>query len=119
MIRILILMLVMGNASQTFANENANPQQLQGKEFSAIKKRYEECIFKRGKELIQISSLRDAMDYAPLACRRNLLQTKKYLLASAFKLDIIDQLVSSIEEGVKIDLANLLIDELKLKKGVE
>jgi hypothetical protein len=48
-----------------------------------------------------------------------LLQTKKYLLASAFKLEVIDQLVSSIEEGINIDLANLLIDELKRKTGVK
>ena len=119
MIRKLTLILILGNTSALFANESSNLQKLQGQELTDIKKRYEECVFKRGKELIQISSLRDALEYAPLACRRDLLQTKKYLLDSAFKLEVIDQLVSSIEEGIKIDLANLLIDELKRKKGVQ
>jgi len=115
----LVLILMLANTSQLVANENISSQQLQSKELNSIKKRYEECVFKRGKELIQISSLRDAMEYAPMACRRDLLQTKKYLLASAFKVEVIDQLVSSIEEGINIDLANLLIDELKKKKGVK
>ncbi|MFT4807439.1 MAG: hypothetical protein ACI9LX_000758 [Paraglaciecola sp.] len=119
MIRKLTLILLLSNTSTLFANESNNIQKLQGQVLTDIKKRYEECVFKRGKELIQISSLRDALEYAPLACRRNLLQTKKYLLDSAFKLEVIDQLVSSIEEGIKIDLANLLIDELKRKKGVQ
>jgi hypothetical protein len=45
MIRIFTLILVLANTSQLLANENQNLQQLQGKELTAIKKRYEQCVF--------------------------------------------------------------------------
>lgn len=95
------------------ANQDTSPSQpLNSKELIEIKKIYEKCVFEKGSLILKKSNLRDAMEFAPLACRKNLLQAKKYLLDSAFKIDVIDQLVSSIEEGVKIDLANELIKQM-------
>jgi hypothetical protein len=81
-----------------------------------IKMKYEACVFQRGSALLTHTSFRDAMEYAPMACRKELLMAKKFLLDSAFRLDAIDQLVSSIEEGVKIDLAGRLIKQLEMSK---
>ncbi len=92
--------------------ENKSSQPLNSKELVEIKKNYQQCVIQNGRLLLKKSTFRDAMEFAPLACRKDLLQAKKYLLDSAFKIEVIDQLVSSIEEGVKIDLANDLIAQL-------
>ncbi|MEP7705043.1 hypothetical protein [Paraglaciecola sp. 25GB23A] len=95
---------------------NQTAQTLNSVELQQIKKKYESCVFDNGQIILAHSSFRDAMEYAPMACRKELLQAKKYLLDSAFKLDVIDQLVSSIEEGVRIDLAGRLVAQLKTKQ---
>jgi hypothetical protein len=94
------------------AQENQSSQPLQSDALQKIKSNYENCVFEKGKLILRHSNFRDAIDFAPLACRKQLLQSKKYLLDSAFKVDVIDELVSSIEEGVRIDLVNKLIDEM-------
>ena len=86
---------------------------LDSTELKSIKKKYETCVFLNGSTLLNHTSFRDAMEFAPMACRKELLMAKKFLLDSAFKLEVIDQLVSSIEEGVKIDLAGRLIKQLE------
>lgn len=95
---------------------NTNSQPLNSEELQQIKKKYEYCVFENGRVILDASNLRDAMEFAPLACRKELLQAKKYLLDSAFKLEVIVQLVNSIEEGVKIDLAGRLVAQLKAKR---
>jgi hypothetical protein len=95
------------------AQEGKSSQPLQSDALQKIKNNYENCVFEKGKLILKHSNFRDAIDFAPLACRKQLLQSKKYLLDSAFKVDVIDELVSSIEEGVRIDLVNKLIDEMK------
>lgn len=107
-----IFVLLLITSCFALGQDNGPGQPLQSKELIEIKKRYEQCVFTKGKEILKVSNLRDAIEYAPLACRRDLMQTKKFLLDSAFKVEVIDQLVSSIEEGVKIDLVNLLIKDL-------
>jgi hypothetical protein len=97
-----------------FANSDSNGSQgLNSKELIEIKKTFEDCVIKNGRLLLKKTTFRDAMEFAPLACRKDLLQAKKYLLNSAFKIDVIDQLVNSIEEGVTINLANDLIKILQ------
>lgn len=95
------------------AQESPSSQPLQSDALQKIKNNYENCVFEKGKLILMHSNFRDAIDFAPLACRKQLLQSKKYLLDSAFKVDVIDELVSSIEEGVRIDLVNKLIEEMK------
>ncbi|MDP5031401.1 MAG: hypothetical protein NWQ54_20010 [Paraglaciecola sp.] len=107
------LLLLCFSAKLCAEGANQTSQSLNSEELQQIKKKYENCVFENGRIILNTSNLRDAMEYAPMACRKELLQAKKYLLESAFKLDVIDQLVSSIEEGVKIDLAGRLIIQLK------
>jgi len=97
----------------TFAQESSSSKPLQSDELQKIKTKYENCVFSKGKTLLRHASFKDAVDYAPLACRKQLLQSKKYLLDSAFKVDVINELVNSIEEGVRIDLVNMLISEIE------
>ncbi|WP_339723244.1 hypothetical protein [uncultured Paraglaciecola sp.] len=95
------------------ANQNANPSgSLNSAELVKIKKNYEKCVFEKGKLILKKSNLRDAMDFAPLACKKDLLQAKKYFLDRSISIEVLDQLVDSIEEGIKIDLANELIATL-------
>lgn len=112
MIRLVIFVALLATSHCALSKDGVSGQPLQSKELTDIKKRYEQCVFAKGREILKVSNLRDAIEYAPVACRRDLMQTKKYLLDSAFKVEVIDQLVSSIEEGVKIDLVNLLIKDL-------
>lgn len=112
--RLLSLVVLLICAGGVWAdNQNPTSQPLNSQELQQIKKKYEACVFENGKVMLATTTFRDAMDYAPLACRKELLQAKKYLLDSAFKIDVIDQLVNSIEEGVRIDLASQLVAQLK------
>lgn len=103
-------MMLLGHAK---AQESKNSQPLQSDQLQKIKTTYENCVFNKGKIILRHSGFRDAIDFAPMACRKQLLQSKKYLLDSAFKVDVIDELVNSIEEGVRIDLVNTLIQEME------
>ncbi len=98
------------------AQEATNSKPLQSEALQRIKATYEECVFDKGKKILVHASLTEAVEYAPLACRKLLLQSKKYLLNSAFKVEVTNELVESIEEGVQIDLVNVLIDEMDSKK---
>lgn len=100
-------------SATTHAQDSSSKKPLQSDQLQKIKTTYENCVFSKGKSLLKYASFREAVDFAPLACRKQLLQSKKYLLDSAFKVDVIDELVSSIEEGVRIDLVNMLITEIE------
>lgn len=98
------------------AQEATNSKPLQSEALQKIKATYEECVFKKGKQILNHGTFTEAVEYAPLACRKLLLQSKKYLLNSAFKVEVTNELVESIEEGVQIDLVNVLIDVMESKK---
>lgn len=97
----------------SYAQDSNSSKPLHSDELQKIKLNYEQCVFSKGKLIMHHSSFKDAIEYAPMACRKQLLQSKKYLLDSAFKVDVINELVNSIEEGVRIDLVNMLIQELQ------
>ena len=80
-----------------------------------MKSAYRACVLQKGSELMSVTSFESAMIYAPLVCRRGLLQIKRFMLGSAFKVEVADGLLSSVAEGVEIDLANALLQE-KLKE---
>lgn len=115
MIRWAIVTLSLISLSTLANSDSKSSQPLNSKELVQIKKTFEDCVIKNGRLLLKKTTFRDAMEFAPLACRKDLLQAKKFLLNSAFKIDVIDQLVSSIEEGVTIDLANDLIKQLEIQ----
>lgn len=101
---------------QVMAQDATSSKPLQSEALQKIKADYEQCVFEKGKKLLAHATFTEAVEYAPLACRKLLLQSKKYLLNSAFKVEVTNELVSSIEEGVKIDLVNVLITELESKR---
>ena len=89
---------------------------MESDEFNRMKMVYRLCVLERGSQLMGVTSFETAMEYAPLVCRRGLLQIKRFMLGSAFKVEVTEGLLSSIAEGVEIDLVNALLDE-KLKEG--
>ncbi len=110
-----IMMTVSSVFSLSVEAQESSSKPLQSDQLQKIKSNYEQCVFMKGRVILENASFRDAVEFAPMACRRQLLQSKKYLLDSAFKVDVIDELVSSIEEGVRIDLVNMLITEIDKK----
>jgi hypothetical protein len=89
---------------------------LESQEFVRMKSEYRDCVLQKGSELLSVTSFETALRYAPLVCRRGLLQIKRFMLGSAFKVEVADGLLSSVAEGVEIDLANALLQE-KLNEG--
>ena len=91
---------------------------LESEEFAKAKDAYRECVLEKGVQLMAVTDFDTAMRYGPLVCRRGLLQIKRYMLDSAFKVDVMNGLIASIAEGVEIDLANHLLEE-KLRLSAE
>lgn len=84
---------------------------LESAEFDRMKLRYQRCVLAKGSQLLIVSSMIEAVELAPLACKRELLKIKQFMLSSAFKTGVIEDLLSAIAEGVKIDLVNSLLEE--------
>jgi hypothetical protein len=85
---------------------------LESDDFNRMKANYRACVMTKGSGLMAVTDFETAVEYAALACRRSLLQIKRYMLGSAFKVEVVDDLLASVAEGVKIDLVNLLLDEM-------
>jgi hypothetical protein len=95
-----------------------NPEPfLNSPEFLQMKAEYQSCVLQRGAELTEIGDFELAMTYAPLACRRDLLKIKRMMLGSAFKVEVAEDLLASIAEGVEIDLVNFLLDKKLNREG--
>jgi hypothetical protein len=87
-------------------------------EYDKLKNTYRECVMRKGATFVSVSSVESAIKYAPLACKRELLSIKQFFLSGAFKMNIISQLIESVEQGVEIDLVNLVYAEkLKIQKN--
>ena len=74
--------------------------------FMQHKEKYAKCVLEKAEAYSQVTDLDLAFKYAPLACRRDLLQIKKMLIGGPYKIEVIDQLVESVQEGVEIDMVN-------------
>lgn len=79
--------------------------------FNKMKLKYEECVLKKGIQFAKVSTPTEAITFAPIACKREVLEIKQFFLNSAFKPDVITALIDSIKEGVEIDLVNLVYKE--------
>lgn len=98
--------LTLNNAS---ANDKTLPPSQQLTDSSAFnqhKEKYTKCVLEKAEAFSQVSDLDTAFKYAPIACRRDLLQIKKMLIGGPYKIEVIDQLVESVQEGVEIDMVN-------------
>jgi len=80
-------------------------------EFEKMKATYEQCVLKKGVKFVKVSTPAEAINYAPIACKRELLVIKRFFLNGAFKTEILNALLESIKEGVEIDLINAVYDE--------
>lgn len=79
--------------------------------FNKMKLKYEKCVLKKGAQFAKVSTPSEAIKFAPIACKRELLEIKQFFLNSAFKKTVITALIDSIKEGVEIDLINAVYTE--------
>ena len=102
--------LALAHGAMSQPAEQSRPL-LESEEFAEAKASYRDCVLEKGVQLMSVTDFDTAVRYSPLVCRRGLLQIKRYMLDSAFKMEVMDSLLESIAEGVKIDLANRLLSE--------
>jgi hypothetical protein len=79
--------------------------------FNKMKLKYEQCVLKKGAQFAKVSTPTEAIKFAPIACKREILEIKQFFLQSAFKKTVITALIDSIKEGVEIDLVNVVYKE--------
>ena len=84
---------------------------LRSEEFVKLKGMYQECVLAKGSQMMSAFGFEIAVNYAPVACKRDLLKIKRMMLDSAFKRDVMDGLMDSIAQGVEIELVNALLQE--------
>lgn len=103
----LIAFSVMGDDTLSFISVK---QATESQEYEKLKASYRLCVIEKGKRFATVSEVDSAIKYAPIACKRELLQMKQFLLAGAFQIEVINQLIRSVEEGVAIDLVIQVYD---------
>jgi len=108
--RILMLFFIMLplNAAENKAVEKKYTQE---SKFEKLKTAYVECVLSKGVLYSKVSSVTESVQFAPIACKRKLLQIKHVYLNSAFKKEVIAELIESIREGVEIDLVKEIYKE--------
>ena len=79
--------------------------------FKKMKLEYKQCVLSKGEQYAKVSTPSEAIKFAPIACKRELLKIKQFFLNSAFKQTVITALIDSIKEGVEIDLVNIVYKE--------
>lgn len=87
-------------------------------EYERLKGRYRECVLEKARQYRKVTSIESAIEHAPIACHREFLGIRQFLLSGAFKVEVIDQLMDSVAQGVQIDLINAVYDEALREKGI-
>lgn len=112
--------LVILLASQyAVANEYSAIKASESKELQNLRAKYRDCVVEKGTLYLKVNSIDSALAHAPIACKRELLGVRQFLLSGAFKVEVVDQLTESVREGVEIDLVNHLYDEVLKQKGIK
>jgi len=83
-------------------------------ELEELKGNYRSCVMNKGAELVRVSDFDTAVKYAPKACKRHFLEIRRFFFGNPFQLEISNELLASVNEGIEIDLINYLI---KVKMG--
>lgn len=112
---ILIFFSIAGSANELGSIKKAT----QSQEYDALREKYLQCVTSRGLDYMRVNSIDSAIAHAPIACKRELLSIRQFLLAGAFKVDVIDQLVMSVEQGAEIDLVNAVYNQVLTEKGIK
>ena len=116
---VLLGMLCVSSAS-TSANElSAIKKVSESKELGTLRDNYRACVVAKAKLYLKVNSIDSTIAHAPIACKRELLSIRQFLLSGAFKVDVVDQLMDSVREGVEIDLVNSVYDEVLKQKGIK
>lgn len=102
------------------ANEYGVMKQMtESREFDNLREAYRNCVVKRGELYVKVASIDSAIAHAPISCKRELFGIRQFLLSGAFKVEVIDQLMQSVEEGVEIDLVNTVYDYELKRRGIK
>ena len=91
----------------------------ESKELGSLRDNYRACVVAKAKLYLKVNSIDSTIAHAPIACKRELLSIRQFLLSGAFKVDVVDQLMDSVREGVEIDLVNSVYDEVLKQKGIK
>ena len=104
----LLKLVFLGWAAPAFSQDMDIPSSINvmaDKEFVALKESYQICTFEYAEDFLQTSKdIELTIKYSQIACKRDLLKMKKFLINGAFKVDVVDSLIDSIRQGVEIDL---------------
>lgn len=101
------------------ANEYSAIKASESKELQTLRGKYRDCVVEKGTLYLKVNSIDSAIAHAPIACKRELLGVRQFLLSGAFKVEVVDQLTESVREGVEIDLVNHLYEEVLKQKGIK
>lgn len=111
---------LMAGVNVATANEySAIKKVSESKELETLRDNYRECVLAKATLYIKVNSIDSAIAHAPIACKRELLSVRQFLLSGAFKVEVIDQLMDSVREGVEIDLVNHVYAEVLKKRGIK
>jgi len=83
-------------------------------ELEELKGKYRSCVMEKGAQLVKVADFDAAVKYAPKACKRHFLEIRRFFFGNPFQLEISNELLASVNEGIEIDLINYLI---KVKMG--
>lgn len=115
----LTAMLLIGSSTAT-ANELSGIKKVsESKELGSLRDNYRACVVAKAKLYLKVNSIDSTIAHAPIACKRELLSIRQFLLSGAFKVDVVNQLIDSVREGVEIDLVNSVYDEVLKQRGIK
>ena len=111
---------VFSGLNMAVANEySAIKKVSESNELEGLRDKYRECVLAKGTLYLKVNDVNSAIAHAPIACKRELLSVRQFLLSGAFKVEVVDQLMDSVREGVEIDLVNHVYAEVLKQKGIK
>ncbi len=116
----LFLCFVISFPSISWAEDNSDPESLYPDHtlLEQLKNRYRDCMKKKAADLLLVSDFATAIKFAPIACRRDYFEIRMLFFGRAFKPDMSQELLASVESGIEIDMINYLLEvALKRKRG--
>ena len=90
---VLLGMLCVSSASTTANELSAIKKVSESKELGSLRDNYRACVVAKAKLYLKVNSIDSTIAHAPIACKRELLSIRQFLLSGAFKVDVVDQLV--------------------------
>ncbi len=118
--KVAVAAMLLAGSSAAMANELSGIKKVsESKELGSLRDNYRACVVTKAKLYLKVNSIDSTIAHAPIACKRELLSIRQFLLSGAFKVDVVDQLIDSVREGVEIDLVNSVYDEVLKQRGIK